>query len=200
MLGRFGATLRSAAVWEEPPDDLGERVFAQVEALRDATATSATAPTSARRSAPASLDAGRRRRRTSRGWGPGWRSRLPPWSPSPPGPCSPATTTAAVAEPIADVELTPTALGAGATRRGRRRRRRCGVLHQHRRRRAPGGGGGRVLRGLVARRADGRLGQRRHVPHAQRRRPRRAVGGRADRPIRRAGRHRRGRGFHRRPR
>jgi Anti-sigma-K factor rskA len=34
MVGRFGTTLRRAAVWEEPPDDLGDRIIAQVEALR----------------------------------------------------------------------------------------------------------------------------------------------------------------------
>jgi hypothetical protein len=34
MLGRFGTTLRRAAVWEEPPDDLGDRIIAQVGALR----------------------------------------------------------------------------------------------------------------------------------------------------------------------
>ena len=34
MLGRFGTTLRRAAVWEEPPDDLGDRIIAQVDALR----------------------------------------------------------------------------------------------------------------------------------------------------------------------
>jgi hypothetical protein len=33
-LGRFGTTLRRAAVWEEPPGDLGDRIFAQIGALR----------------------------------------------------------------------------------------------------------------------------------------------------------------------
>ena len=31
MLERFGATLRSAAVWEDLPDDLGDRIIAQVD-------------------------------------------------------------------------------------------------------------------------------------------------------------------------
>jgi hypothetical protein len=34
MVGRFGTTLRRAAVWEEPPDGLGDRILAQVDALR----------------------------------------------------------------------------------------------------------------------------------------------------------------------
>jgi hypothetical protein len=34
MLERFGATLRSTAVWEDPPDDLADRVLAEVDALR----------------------------------------------------------------------------------------------------------------------------------------------------------------------
>jgi Anti-sigma-K factor rskA len=34
MVGRFGTTLRRAAVWEEPPDDLGDRIIARVGALR----------------------------------------------------------------------------------------------------------------------------------------------------------------------
>jgi hypothetical protein len=33
-LERFGTTLRRAAVWEEPPDDLGDRIIAQIGALR----------------------------------------------------------------------------------------------------------------------------------------------------------------------
>ncbi len=33
-LERFGTTLRRAAVWDEPPDDLGDRIIAQIEALR----------------------------------------------------------------------------------------------------------------------------------------------------------------------
>jgi hypothetical protein len=33
-LERFGTTLRRAAVWEEPPDDLGDRIVAQIGALR----------------------------------------------------------------------------------------------------------------------------------------------------------------------
>jgi hypothetical protein len=33
-LGRFAATLRTAAVWEQPPDGLADRVIAQVGALR----------------------------------------------------------------------------------------------------------------------------------------------------------------------
>jgi Anti-sigma-K factor rskA len=33
-LERFGTTLRRAAVWEDPPDDLGDRILAEVGALR----------------------------------------------------------------------------------------------------------------------------------------------------------------------
>jgi Anti-sigma-K factor rskA len=33
-LGRFGTTLRRAPVWEDPPDDLGDRIIAQIGALR----------------------------------------------------------------------------------------------------------------------------------------------------------------------
>jgi hypothetical protein len=66
-LERFRTTLRSAAVWERPPDDLADRVIARVGDLRRGdghvgTAHAAMAP-------PADLDAARgRRRRVSWLW------------------------------------------------------------------------------------------------------------------------------------
>ena len=33
ILERFGTTLRRAAVWEDPPDDLDDRIMAEVAAL-----------------------------------------------------------------------------------------------------------------------------------------------------------------------
>ena len=64
MLERFGATLRSAAVWDEPPDDLGDRIVAQVGALRtgDGHAGTTTTTTSAP-AAPVELEDARRRRK-----------------------------------------------------------------------------------------------------------------------------------------
>ena len=201
MLERFGATLRSAAVWEDPPDDLGDRIVAQVNTLRAAaSSTDPSAPTpTPTPPPPASLDE-ERRRRHGRGW---------LW----PGLAVAAAALVAFAagalltggdddqrsrEPVADVELTPTDLGAGGIgrRHGRRRRRR--ILHQHRRRRPAAGAGGGVLRGLVARHGDRRLGQRRHVPHARRRRPSGAVVRGPDRSLPGAGRHLRGRRVDRR--
>jgi hypothetical protein len=117
-LERFGTTLRSAAVWERPPDDLADRVIASVGAVRAGDghvgSTSATAPS------PVELDAARSRRgRASWLW-----------------PVLAAAAALVVAfaagallfdnddggqrslEPIASVELTPTDRGGGATADG----------------------------------------------------------------------------------
>jgi hypothetical protein len=64
-LERFGATLRSAAVWERPPADLADRIVARIDGLRAGDghvgATNAVAPVE--------VEAARaRRRRTSRLW------------------------------------------------------------------------------------------------------------------------------------
>ena len=118
MLERFGTTLRSAAVWEEPPDDLGDRIVAQVDALRagdghvgdDTPSAPAPHVTSSRR---------RRRRRVSWLW---------------PGLAVAAAALVAFAagalltgddddggrvEPIADVELTATDLAPALVPRAR---------------------------------------------------------------------------------
>jgi hypothetical protein len=117
-LARYGGTLRRAAVWAAPPADLGDRILAQVAALRaaggDAAAVEggAVAPSAE----PASLDEARRRR----SW---W------W---------PALAAAALvaflggmlvaggdddggrraADPVADVSLEPTELAGGASASG----------------------------------------------------------------------------------
>ena len=52
MLERFGATLRSAAVWEDLPDDLADRVAAQVDALRSGDGQIGTTRRRARRRLP----------------------------------------------------------------------------------------------------------------------------------------------------
>ena len=201
VLERFRATLRSVAVWEDPPADLGDRIVAQVNSLRAGDRRPVRAPRRRRRRAPAALDDERRRRR-----GGGWLWPALPWlrppsSPSLPVRCSrAATTTSASVEPVADVELLPTELGGGGIGRRQRRRRRGRLRHQHRRHRPAASAGGAVLRGLAARRRQRRLGQRRHLPHARRRRPSRAVVGRPDRSLPAAGRHVRGRGLDRRAR
>src|SRR5262245_10479511 len=65
-LGRFGNTLRSAAVWERPPDDLADRVVARIGALRAGDGHVGSTKAEA---VPAELDAARdRRRRTSWLW------------------------------------------------------------------------------------------------------------------------------------
>jgi hypothetical protein len=116
-LERFGATLRSAAVWERPPDDLADRVVARVGALRDGDGHAGT--TSAAAASPVSLDAARgRRRRASWLW---------------PALAAAAALVVAFAagallfdddddqrtlEPIASVELTPTDRGGDASAEG----------------------------------------------------------------------------------
>lgn len=56
-LERFGTTLRSAAVWEGPTLDLGDRIISQIAALRDDSKGQ-----TAMNAAPARLDEARRRR------------------------------------------------------------------------------------------------------------------------------------------
>jgi hypothetical protein len=117
MLGRFGATLRSAAVWEDLPDDLGERVFAQVETLR--TDGHPGSDDVAASSAPASLDAGRRRRRNLSWLGPGLAIAAAALVAFAAGALLTGDDDGGRShEPIAEVELTPTALGSGATAEG----------------------------------------------------------------------------------
>lgn len=111
MLERFGTTLRGTAVWEDPPDDLADRVLAEVDGLRsrDGRASDIGAPAVA-----ASLDDTRSRRKRS------WLG---------PGLAVAAAALVAFAagalltggdddersrEAIAEVELSPTELGAGA--------------------------------------------------------------------------------------
>lgn len=114
LLERFSATLRSAAVWDEPPADLGERIVVQVDALRTAGAEPADGDRATTPSAPVVLEEARRRRP-----GGAWL-----W----PGLAVAAAAVVAFAagalltgdddgrsfEPVADVELTPTELGGGA--------------------------------------------------------------------------------------
>ena len=93
---RFGTTLRSAAVWEDPPADLGDRIVVQVERpAGQATATvRATRRRRRRRHRRPSLDDGAPpTARSCAGCGRGWPWLPPPSSPSPPAPCSPAATT-----------------------------------------------------------------------------------------------------------
>jgi hypothetical protein len=118
-LARYGGTLRRTAVWSAPPADLGDRILAQVAALRAGGGGAAAVepgamPTSTQ---PSSRDDVRRRR--SRWW--------------------PALAAAAVvvaflggvlvaggddddgrrsADPVADVSLEPTELAAGASASG----------------------------------------------------------------------------------
>jgi hypothetical protein len=64
-LDRFGNTLRSAAVWERPPDDLADSIVAAIGAGRAGDGhVGATTPAAA----PAELDTVRRHRRTSWLW------------------------------------------------------------------------------------------------------------------------------------
>ncbi len=117
MLERFGATLRSTAVWEDLPDDLADRVLTEVDALRSGDGQIGTTSVGTP-SVPASLDEGRRRRKLS------WLG---------PGLAIAAAALVAFAagalltggddddrsrEPIADIELSPTALGTGASADG----------------------------------------------------------------------------------
>jgi hypothetical protein len=62
-LERFGTTLRGAAVWELPPDDLADRIVARVGALRDGDGHVVSSPAPA--PSPVELDAGRGRRRAA---------------------------------------------------------------------------------------------------------------------------------------
>jgi hypothetical protein len=118
MLERFGATLRSVAVWEEPPADLGERIVAKVDALRTSDAADTTGVIAV--PVAAAGDVGPRRRRRDSSW---------LW----PGLAVAAAALVAFAagalltggdddrrsvEPVADVELTPTELGSGASADG----------------------------------------------------------------------------------
>jgi hypothetical protein len=116
-LERFGTTLRSAAVWEQPPDDLAVRVVARVGALRAGDGHVGTTPTAV--ASPVELDAARGRRRASWLW---------------PALAAAAALVVAFAagallfddddgdqrasEPIASVELTPTDRGGDATAEG----------------------------------------------------------------------------------
>jgi hypothetical protein len=117
-LERFGTTLRSPAVWEQPPDDLADRIVAGVGALRAGDGHVGTTPAAV--GTPVELDAaGGRRRRASWLW---------------PALAAAAALVVAFAagallfddddgvqrslEPIASVELTPTDGGGGATAEG----------------------------------------------------------------------------------
>src|SRR5918995_1195165 len=119
MLERFGTSLRSAAVWEDLPDDLEDRVLAQVDGLRTGSGDGGNGKVAA---APvpsaASRAEGRRRQRTLSRWAPGLA-------------IAPAAIIAFAAgalltgdedgrslEPIADIELRATELGAGASADG----------------------------------------------------------------------------------
>ena len=117
VLERFRTTLGSVAVWEDPPAGLGDRIIAQVNSLRDDDRQPAPSTEDAGRAVPAALDDERRRRR--------WL-----W----PGLAAAAAAVVAFAagallmagdddgrrslEPIADIELLPTELGAGASADG----------------------------------------------------------------------------------
>ena len=121
MLEPFRGTLRSVAVWEDPPADLGDRIVSQVNTLRAAaSSTDPSAPTpTPTPPPPASLDE-ERRRRHGRGW---------LW----PGLAVAAAAVVAFAagalltggdddqrsrESVADVELSPTDLGGEASAAG----------------------------------------------------------------------------------
>jgi hypothetical protein len=116
-LERFGVTLRRAAVWEDPPADLGERIIAQVGALRagDGQVGDVTPA-----SLPAPEDVSATRRRRGRSW---------VW----PGLAVAAAALVAFAagalltgdddgrrsvEPVANVELTATEMSPGASAEG----------------------------------------------------------------------------------
>ena len=170
MLERFGTTLRSPAVWEQPPDDLADRIVARVGALRAGDghvgdhAGGGGVTRRARRGR--ALDGGVRP-----GCGPCWRRQLHSSSPSPPAPCSSTATTTAVSArssrshrsnwlpPTAAAMRRPRAASstpAPATRSTSRspacRRRPKGAYYE----------------GWLHNAGLRRLGQRRDVPHAQR--------------------------------
>jgi len=117
-LERFGTTLRSAAVWEQPPDDLADRIVARVGALRAGDGHVGNMPAAV--ASAVELDAARPgRRRASRLW-----------------PVLAAAAALVVAfaagallfddddggqrslEPVASVELAPTDRGGDATAEG----------------------------------------------------------------------------------
>ena len=112
ILERFGATLRRAAVWEDPPDDLDDRIIAQVAALRTASAGHAEDITSTDTPPLVAINDGRRR---GRAW---------VW----PALAAAAAVVAFAAgallvggdddnrsvEPVAEVQLAPTDLAVGA--------------------------------------------------------------------------------------
>ena len=119
MLERFGTSLRSAAVWEDLPDGLEDRVLAEVDALRTGARDGgndkvAAAPVP---SATNRAEGGRRHRTLSR-WAPGLALAAAAIVAFAAGALFTGDEDGRSLEPIADIELRPTELGAGATADG----------------------------------------------------------------------------------
>ena len=118
MLERFGTSLRSAAVWEDLPDDLEDRVLAQVDALRTGSGEGATARSRRRRFRPRRVAEGRRRHGPCRRWAPGLAIAAAAIVAFAAGALLTGDEDGRSLEPIADIELRATELGAGASADG----------------------------------------------------------------------------------
>ena len=176
LLTPFAGVLGSAAVWADPPAELES-----LDRRADPGVVGRLGGVRSRRCARSvrAADCGpcRRRRRLPRCWR------------SAPGCSSPAASDDD--DVVGRRRRRPGRHGprARCASERRRRRPRCRVRDPARHGRAAAGGRRRVLRGVASRRRR-RDGERRHVPHAQRRQRRRAVVGRADRRVPHADRHR----------